>query len=136
MFDNLTVAIKSGEVTLTVKPNGDNFNDAQTNHQVADDSLVAGKALLTGYFPTLTSVTVSEVGGLTDQFGHSSTGSVSLLRIDKPTSDQFDYSGLKDAVYVTPSKLFCISTFYNVRPIWDNLDSGDRGCMKTPTGGN
>jgi hypothetical protein len=133
-FSHENVAIDGGDVTITFKPDSE-FNGASTDRHVAEDTLVAGHALLTGWYPAIASVTVTEMADFTDQYGKSSTEAAATITIDKATSDKFDYNGLKDRVLVSPANMYCISTSYTIHPaIWKTLDDGDKGCMTSWNG--
>lgn len=124
-LDNLALIAQDGIVEIDIEPTLFNETDALTI--AAQTEVVASKAIFPT-FPDARTVAVNLVNEFTDAYGQKSKETAALIRIDRPTAEKFDYSGVKSRVQSDNKILFCVADHYLIHPaVWQKIK--DKGCL-------
>ena len=127
-FDNMTVTITKGLITVTVKPSL--FDETDTFKTGAADALVVAEATLSWY-PAATKVHVVVLADFTDTLGKTTTKAATIIDITKATGATFTYSGLRDRMESGDWWLMYYNADgYYIHPaVWKNVSSSDQGSL-------
>lgn len=126
-FDNMTVAINGGAITVTVKPST-LWDETDTFKTGAADALVVAEATL-NWYPASTRVHVVVQSDFTDINGNTTTEDATVIDLTKTTAAKLNYSGLRDRMESGEWWImYYDSDGYYVHPaIWKHVSSSDQG---------
>jgi len=131
-FDNLQVSVPDPTyVVVTFEPNA-MLNDADVIRMGSADALDVAEAIFaSGSFPTVTLFQLQVNLEFINTFGNTTTGVAAWLDFSASTASQFDYAGMQTE---PADAAWCDADTYWISPVtWKNLNSGDRGCLTTPS---
>jgi hypothetical protein len=130
LLDNLQVSIDGDQVSVSTRPPGD---ENWLFKQGAWLALVASKAVLSGWYPTVKGLSVQVLTEFTSTTGQNSVEPATTLSISMATAKSFSYQGLAERAQGDPSVIYYDADAYNVHlGLWKNVDSKTRGLISFP----